>query len=91
MRDILLDQIYFGVPGIYDAATDTIVGGSGIAKYLNEQSKGLFAQQSDEYRAAVEAGMPDPNNIGYTMDGRKITDPSLWMADTAIQELGGLD
>ena len=79
----------FGVPGIYDAATDTIVGGSGIAKYLNEQSKGLFAQQSDEYRAAVEAGMPDPNNIGYTMDGRKITDPSLWMADTAIQELGG--
>ena len=61
-----------------------------ISDYLNEQSGGLFAQQSDEYRQAVENGMPDPDNIGYTVDGRRITDPSLWMADTAIQELGGL-
>ena len=64
-------------------------GLSGIVDYLNEKSNGAFALQSDEYKQAVINGMPDPNNIGYTMDGRKITDPSLWMADTAIQELGG--
>ena len=63
---------------------------SGVVEYLDKESNGAFSKMPQAYRDAVKAGMPDPNNIGFTMDGRRITDPSLWMADTAIQELGGL-
>ena len=74
-----------GVKGLGDSVDQMVSG-------LNTWSEGVFEGQSDEYKAAVLAGMPDPNNEGFNMLGEpfSITNPGLWMASTAAQELVGL-
>ena len=85
-----IGEYLLGTMGEYNPATGKVEGGSGIAASLNEKSGGLFASLPEDYRDAIIQGMPDPNNIGFTIGGNPITDPSLWMLDTAIQEVGGL-
>jgi len=74
-----------GVKGLGDSVDQMVSG-------LNTWSEGVFKGRSDEYKAAVLAGMPDPNNEGFNMLGEpfSITNPGLWMASTAAQELVGL-
>ena len=74
-----------GVKGLGDSVNDMV-------EDLNTWSDGVFEDQSTEYKAAVLAGMPNPDNDGFNMLGEPftLTNPGLWMASTAAQELLGL-
>ena len=67
-------------------ARDSVQGAIDI---LNNAEAGIIESMDPEYRAAVIAGMPDPNNEGYNIAGDPIS-PGLWMASLAAQELLGL-
>jgi len=70
----------------FTIATDSV---QGAIKLLNDAEADILKSMDPEYRAAVIAGMPDPNNEGYNIAGDRIT-PGLWMASLAAQELLGL-
>ncbi len=74
-----------GVKGLGDSVNDMV-------DFLNKESNEIFEGQSTAYKAAVLAGMPDPDNDGFNMLGEPftLTNPGLWMASTAAQELLGL-